>query len=91
MICMYKNRLYHAVEVYTKMYKTAETGLETCMRSARSVRFPRSYAFQYRGHERPGDACTPDIRFARDTYKSCTDATIQKACTNMRGLQWCNK
>ena len=28
-------RLYHAVEVYTGMYKTAETGLETRARSAR--------------------------------------------------------
>ena len=28
-------RLYHAVEVYTGMYKTAGTGLETCARSAR--------------------------------------------------------
>ena len=28
-------RLYHAVEVYTRMYKTAETGLETRARSAR--------------------------------------------------------
>ena len=25
----YKYRLYYAVEVYTGMYKTAETGLET--------------------------------------------------------------
>ena len=30
-----KYRLYHAVEVYTGMYKTAETGLETRARSAR--------------------------------------------------------
>ena len=32
---MYIYRLYHAVEVYTGMYKTAETGLETHVRSAR--------------------------------------------------------
>ena len=31
----YTYRLYHAVEVYTGMYKTAETGLETRARSAR--------------------------------------------------------
>ena len=31
----HKSRLYHAVEVYTGMYKTAETGLETRARSAR--------------------------------------------------------
>ena len=34
-LCMYIYRLYHAVEVYTGMYKTAETGLETRARSAR--------------------------------------------------------
>ena len=30
-----KSRLYHAVEVYTGMYKTAEIGLEPRARSAR--------------------------------------------------------
>ena len=34
-IYLFIYRLYHAVEVYTGMYKTAETGLETRARSAR--------------------------------------------------------
>ena len=34
-VSLYIYRLYHAVEVYTGMYKTAETGLETRARSAR--------------------------------------------------------
>ena len=77
---LHKYRLYHAVEVYTGMYKTAETGLETRARKVVGIRYlchaDTLHAHVHGPWPRPRDSCTlcpagsgvPDTTREQTTY-----------------------